>query len=428
MEEKLAHQQSWRRWLVLLVVSLVMFGSYYVYDSVTPINDYIQKTMGIDNSRYGLLFTFYSIPNFLFLVVLAGVLLDKIGIRKAGVLFAGLCALGTLVTALAANKSLAWMLVGRLIFGFGSESAILVVNKVIAKWFKGRELGFAFGLNITVCRLGTFAALNSAAQIANWHSDWTWSLWVATAVMFISFLLFIVYMGMDRELERVRGGPAEAEKFIVRDVLKFGPSFWFVAMLCVTFYSAIFPFQAHAVRLLQMKWGLTAARSGFYTSILITASMIFTPLFGLMVDKIGRRGTVMIIGSLFLIPAHLGLGLTRVHPAFSFALMGLAFSLVPAAMWPAVPVLIKEQYLGTAYGLIGWIQNIGLSVFPWLAGRLVDFAMKRGMTGGAEYTYMEIMFASLGIVGLVFALLLKWADRKYKTGLELPSKETVKAA
>jgi MFS family permease len=426
MDNKPENQKSWMRWLVLLVISLVMFGSYYVYDCVSPINDYIQKSMGIGNSQYGLLYTFYSIPNLLFLVVFAGVLLDKIGIRRAGVLFAGLCALGSLITAFAADKSLAWMLVGRLIFGFGSESVILVVNKVIAKWFKGKELGFAFGLNITICRFGTFLALNSSAQIRNWLGDWTYSIWAGAAIMLISFLCFIIYIGMDRERDKLTG-PKPEEKFIVKDVLRFGPSFWYVAMLCVTFYSAIFPFQAHAPRFLQMKWGMTAARSGFYTSILIFASMVCTPLFGLMVDKIGRRGSIMILGSILLIPAHLLFGYTRIHPAIPFAFMGLAFSLVPAAMWPSVPVLIKDQYLGTAYGLIGWIQNIGLSVFPWFAGKLVDFAGRKGMTGGAEYTYMEIMFSCLGIAGLLFSFLLLRADRIGKTGLELPSKDTVKA-
>ncbi|MCK4236059.1 MAG: MFS transporter, partial [Candidatus Krumholzibacteria bacterium] len=405
-------QKRWWRWLVLLVVSLVLFGSYYVYDAVSPINDYIQKSMNIDNSRYGLLFTFYSVPNLLFLVVLAGVLLDRIGIRKAGIFFAALCVIGSLITSLGAGKSFTWMLIGRMVYGFGSEAVILVVNKVIAKWFKGKELGFAFGLNITVCRLGTIAALNSSAQIMGWLGSWQWSIWVGTIVMFISFLFFMIYFVMDRTRERETAGGGEEEKFVVRDVLRFGPSFWFVSILCVTFYSAIFPFTAHAPRFLQMKFGLSAATGGAYTSLVMMGSMVFTPLFGLLVDRKGRRGTIMILGSLLIVPAHLVLGLTMMHPAVPFTLLGISFSLVPAAMWPAVPILIRERYLGTAYGLIGWIQNIGLAAFPWLAGRLVDFS-------GGDYTYMQIMFASLGFVGLLFSLLLLRADRTRGTGLEL---------
>jgi MFS family permease len=419
MSAEIAGEKPWWRWIVLFIVSMLLFGSYYIYDAVTPINDFIQQSMGIGNSQYGLLFTFYSLPNLLFLVVFAGVLLDKIGIRKAGILFAGLCVLGSLITSVAAGSSLTWMLVGRLIYGFGSEAAILVVNKVIAKWFKGKELGFAFGLNITICRLGTVAALNSAAQITGWLGDWRWSVWAGTIVMFITFLLFMVYIAMDRSRELREAGGGEEEKFIVRDILKFGPAFWFISLLCVTFYSAMFPFLAHAPRLLQMKFGMTPAQGGFYASVASASTMLFTPLFGLLVDKRGRRGLLMILGSLLLFPAHLLLGLTGVHPIVPFILMGMAFSLVPAALWPAVPILVRDCYLGTAYGLIGWVQNIGLAAFPWLAGKLVD-------RSGGDYTSMQVMFASLGFVGLVFSLLLLRADRIHRTGLELPSAEAAK--
>jgi MFS family permease len=416
MSAELEGQKPWWRWIVLLIISLVLFGSYYVYDAVSPINDEIQRGMGIDNSKYGLLFSFYSIPNLFFLVVLAGVILDRIGIRKSGFVFGALCVLGSLITSIAAGRSFTWMLVGRMVYGFGSEAVILVVNKVIAKWFRGKELGFAFGLNITICRLGTILALNTSAQIMERFGAWQWSIWVGTIVMFLSFMLFMIYIVMDRTRERRTPGEGKEEKFIWRDILKFGPSFWFVSILCVTFYSAVFPFTAHAPRFMQMKFGLSPATGGAYTSLVMTASMIFTPLFGLFVDKKGKRGIIMILGSILIVPAHLVLGLTMMHPVFSFILLGISFSLVPAAMWPAVPILVRERYLGTAYGIIGWIQNAGLTLFPWLGGRLVDYA-------GGDYTYMQIMFASLGFVGLVFSIFLLRADRIHRTGLQLPSKE-----
>jgi MFS family permease len=406
------------RWVILGLISLILFGSYYVYDVFSPINEYIQDSMNIDNSRYGLLATFYSLPNLFFLVVVAGVILDRIGIRKAGIVFGVLCVAGSLITTLAAGRSFVWMLIGRMIFGFGSEAAILVVNKVIARWFRGKELGFAFGLNILICRLGTVAALNSSAQIMNRFGSWRWSVWAGTIVMFLSFLAFLVYLGVEKrtagEAEEISG---EEEKFNIREVLEFGPAFWFISILCVTFYSAMFPFLVHAPRLLQLEFGMSAARGGFYTSLATWATIFCTPLFGLFVDKRGMRGLVMITGSLLLFPAHLMLGLTGVHPAVPFLLMGISFSLVPAALWPAVPILIRERYLGTAYGLIGWIQNIGLALFPWIGGKLVDAA------GGNDYTYMQIMFASLGFVGLLFSFLLKAADRRRNLGLELPSSE-----
>ncbi len=416
-EAAVLEEKRWFRWLILLIISMLMFGSYYVYDAMSPINDYIQNEMQIDNQKFGLLATFYSLPNLLFLVVVAGFLLDRIGVKKAGTLYAFLILLGSLVTTIGAGRSFALMLVGRAIFGIGSEAAILVTNKVLARWFKGRELGFAFGLNITVMRLGSILALNSAAQIADTFGSWRYALWAGTAVTLVSFLLFLVYLMIDRNVDSAIEGGVE-EKITVGDIKKLGSAFWLISFLCVTFYSAVFPFTVHAPRFLQKKFGLSPAMGGQYTSYIMTASMIFTPILGLMVDKFGRRGRMMIVGSLLIIPAHLLLGLTEVHPAVGFILLGCAFSLVPAALWPAVPLLVREKFLGTAYGIIGWVQNIGLTIFPFLAGYIVD---QQGDNVVQGYTNMEWMFASLSIAGLVFAIMLLVVDRRHGTGLELPT-------
>jgi MFS family permease len=407
-------EKHWWRWLILLIVSLVMFGSYYIYDSLSPINDYIQKDMGLDNARFGLLFSFYALPNLLFLLVIAGFLLDRLGVRKAGTFYVFLILLGSLITSLGAGKSFLIMLIGRIVFGFGSEATLLVTNKVIARWFKGKELGFAYGLNITVMRLGTILALNTAAQVANATGTWRWSIWVGTIVMFVSFIFFLVYLLMDRDVDKKIEAGTE-EKIAVGDIWKLRSAFWFISLLCVTFYSAIFPFTNHSPRFLQMKFGLTAAKGGLYTSYVMMASMIFTPLLGLLVDKLGHRGKIMIFGSLLLIPAHLLLGLTYLHPVVSFIILGASFSLVPAALWPAVPILVKEKFLGTAFGIIAWIQMFGLFLFPWLAGKVVD-------ASGGNYTNMELMFASLGLAGLVFSILLLLSNRKHNLGLELPTR------
>jgi MFS family permease len=408
-------QKHWWRWAILLIVSLVMFGSYYIYDALSPINDFIQQDMGVDNARFGLLFSFYALPNLLFLLVVAGFLLDRLGIRKAGTFYVFLILIGSLITSLGAGKSFVIMLIGRMVFGFGSEATLLVSNKVISRWFKGKELGFAFGLNITVMRLGTILALNSSAQIADLTGTWRWSIWTSTIIMFVSFVMFLVYLAMDKDVDKLIKSGTE-EKIVVQDIWKMSPAFWYICFLCMTFYSAIFPFTNHAPRFLQTKFGLSAAMGGQYTSYIMAASMIFTPLLGLLVDKIGHRGKIMIIGSLLLVPAHLLLGLTFLHPAVSFIILGISFSLVPAALWPAVPILVKEKLLGTAFGLIAWIQMIGLFVFPWLAGKIVDLS-------GDDYTNMEVMFASLGFLGVLFSILLIRANKKQNHGLELPTKE-----
>jgi len=408
-------KKQWWRWLILLVVSLVMFGSYYIYDALSPINEFIQQDMGIDNAKFGLLYSFYSLPNLLFLLVVAGFLLDRFGIRKAGTFYVFLILLGSLITSVGAGKSFLVMLIGRMVYGFGSEATLLVTNKVIARWFKGKELGFAYGLNITVMRLGTILALNTAAQIADKTGGGRWSIWAGTIVMFVSFVLFLAYLMIDRDVDKkIKAGTEE--KVVVKDALKLSSAFWFISILCMTFYSAIFPFAAHGPRFPQMKFGLSAAKGGQYTSYIMTASMIFTPLLGLLVDRFGKRGRIMIMGSILIVPAHLLLGLTSLHPAVSFILLGVSFSLVPAALWPAIPILVKEKFLGTAFGIIAWIQMFGLFAFPVVAGKLVD-------ASGDDYTNMELMFASLGFVGLVFSILLLGASRKHKLGLELPTRE-----
>jgi len=402
------------RWWVLLLMGLAIFGSYYAYDAVSPIADFIIKGMKITRAEYGLLFSYYSLPNFI-MVLVGGILLDKIGIRKAGSLYSGLCALGVLLTAAGANFQV--MLWGRFIYGIGSESLIITMNKILSKWFRGKELAFAFGLNITVARLGTFAALNSAARIQEWSGSWRLALWVSAVLMFLSFAFFLVYVALDKVKEsffQEEKGKDE-EKFVFKDIYKFKPSFWYVSLLCMTFYSAIFPFTAFSTVFLQSKFGFSAVKGGFFTSLVITGTMAFTPLFGLFVDKAGRRATLMIIGSLMLIPIHLSLGLTYLNPVFAMIALGISFSLVPAAMWPSIPILVAEKRLGTAFGLMTLIQNIGLTVFPWVAGRITDLS-------GGDYTNTMVMFACLGGTGLLFSLLLKLADKKEGSGIELPSK------
>ncbi len=407
-------KKLWWRWLILLVLSLVMFGSYYIYDSLSPINDFIQQGMGIDNAKFGMLFSSYYIVNLLFVLLIAGFILDRFGIRKAGTIYVFLILLGSVITSLGAGKSFVVMLIGRMIFGVGSEATLLVTNKVIARWFKGKELGFAYGLNITVMRLGTVLAFNTSVQIADWTGTWRWSVWAGAIVMFVCFALFLVYLIIDKDVDKdIKSGVEE--KIVVKDVFKLSSAFWFISLLCVTFYSAVFPFTNHAPRFLQLKFGMSAAKGGQYTSYIMIASMIFTPLLGLLIDKFGRRGKIMLIGSLMLVPAHLLLGLTYLPPVISFLMLGIAFSFVPAALWPAIPILVKEKFLGSAFGIIAWIQMSGLTLFPWLAGKIVDWS-------GDKYTNMELMFASLGFLGLVFSVLLLRADRKQKLGLELPTK------
>jgi MFS family permease len=403
------------RWIVLLIMGIVIFGAYYAFDAISPIASYIINDLSISRAQYGLLFSYYSLPNFI-MVLFGGILLDRIGIRKAGNLFAALCALGVLLTA--AGPSFHIMLLGRFIFGLGGESLLITKTKILSKWFKGKELALGFALALSVARLGTIAAHNSSARIQALSDSWRLSIWISAIIMFISFALFLVYSGIDRaskEYFERRGIGEQTETFIFRDVFRFKRSYWFVSILSMTFYSAIFPFTAFSTIFLQTKFGFNAVKGGFYTSLIVIGSMFFTPLFGFLVDKFGKRATMMIIGSLLLVLAHSALGLTQIHPAIAMVLLGFSFSLVPAALWPTIPLLVEDKRLGTAFGLMTLLQNIGMAVIPWVAGRLTDIS-------GGDYKYAMVMFASLGFVGLIFSLLLKISEKKEDLAIELPTR------
>jgi len=397
----------------MVMMGFVIFGLYYAYDSVVPIANEIIKNMGITRAQYGLLFSYYSLPNFI-MVLLGGMLIDKIGIRRAGTLLAILSSSGVFLTA--AGPSFPLMLWGRLLYGIGAESLCIAELKILSKWFKGKELAFALGLNVTLVRLGNFASLNLSAPLHSWSGNWRTALWVAFAVIVLSMLTFLIYSRLDKAKEKFfERGKNEGEKIIFRNILSFKTSYWFVTILCVTIYSAVLPFVAFSNIFLQKEFDLTATQAGFFASIIFITTMTVTPLFGIIVDKIGKRATIMMIGSLIIVPAYLALGLTTLNPALSIVGIGIAFSLVPSALWSSIPIMVEQRLLGTAFGLIALIQNIGLTLFPWIAGRVTDIS--RG-----DYTPTMLMFASLGFISLAFSFFLKRSEKKNPTGIELPSK------
>ena len=411
------------RFTILFFVSFITYGSYFAYDSIGAIAPMIIEAMHIGREQIGMMYSFYSWPNIV-MVFFGGFLIDRIGTRKASILFSSLVFLGALIVA--AAKSFPLMLAGRVLFGIGSESMIVAQSSILAKWFKGKELAFAFGVALTISRLGTLFSFNTESAIAHYFNDWRMALWAAAFFCFVSVLFNLVYIVLDWRGEKVLNLQEEEveEKIRFRDVKNFPASFWYISLLCVTFYSAIFPFTAFSTDFFHEKWGLpltTAQTGGIFsqifdqishmfataggvTSIIIFASMILAPFLGRMVDKIGRRATLMIIGSLMMVPCYLVMGFTDVYPAIPMVVLGLAFSLVPAAMWPAVPLIVKKEHTGTAFGLMTMIQNFGLATFPWIVGKLRDMTH--------DYRVGMVVFASLGFLGLIFAILLKRADAR----------------
>ncbi len=409
------------RWTVLVFISLAMFGNYYVYDSISPLADVLKQQLRFSDANIGLLNAIYSIPN-VFMVLIGGFIIDRIGTKKSTFFFAVLCLLGAIITAW--TGTLEVMAAGRLVFGLGAESLIVAVTTAIAKWFRGKELSFAFGVNLTIARFGSFAALNSPSWAASYYENWQLPLLISVAFGVACIVGAVVYWILEGRAERMYqlGETGKTDKVLLSDVFKFSKSYWFIVALCVTFYSAIFPFQTFAVKFFIEAHGATRELGGFLSSMLTLFAMIFTPLFGYMVDRVGKRSLFMMFGSSLLVPVYLMMAYTDLSLYIPMAMMGIAFSLVPAVMWPSVAYLVTQSKLGTAYGLMTMIQNIGLAGFNLAVGWANDFS-------GASPQHPEgyalgmWIFSTLGLFGLLFAFLL----RRSETGPAAHGLETITA-
>ncbi|MGE5437531.1 MAG: MFS transporter [Syntrophothermus sp.] len=419
------------RWIVLVFISLAMMGNYYIYDSISPLADLLVKQLKFSDSDIGLLNAIYSIPNII-MVLVGGIIIDRIGSRKSVLIFTIIIMLGSIITA--ATGSLFFMATGRLIFGLGAESMIVAITTIIARWFKGKELSFAFGLNLTLARLGSFLALNSPSWGKSLYSYWQSPLFVTVAAGVFAVICIIVYFVVDKVSAAKYNLPAEgkADEINTKQFFSFGASFWFITALCVVFYSAMFPFQTFAIKFFQDAHGTTREVGGALSSLLTLAAMFFTPLFGLLADKIGKRSYLMMLGSLAIIPVYLimaykidlasplgitgalniNIGFADIHASipyyliFPMSIMGFAFSLVPAVMWPSVALIVNQEKLGTAYGLMTMVQNIGLAGFNLLIGWSNDHS-GASATNPSGYNMGMWIFSILGFLGLFFAIMLK---------------------
>ncbi len=444
---KSLNESPYARWGILLLVGLILSVNYYFYDAFSTLKDLLMREFKFTNTQYGLFVSFYSIPNtFLLMAVIGGMILDKLGIRRTGFMFVFFMALGAMLAAYGASTAygnggpgysfmasfwpdyspeLKMMLLGRFFYGLGAETSIVVVSKILVKWFKGKDLALAFGLKVGFGRLGTFAALQISPVLAREGEALDTAVWFAGTLVCLGLLAFIVYMlfdlRIDREVKQEKSLLSEDEKFSMRDVLGIvsNRAYIWILLLCVTFYSAVFPFVAYAPDFFLNKFHITAVQSGRITSLLPLGTMFFTPLFGFLVDRKGRAASAMIIGSLTLLIVHLIFALTPLKPYVFMVLLGIAFSLVPAAMWPSMVKLVRDKEIGTAYGLMYSVQNLGLWGFPILAGMILDHA-NPGNPEVLNYTPTILMFAGLGLMGLFFGLMLKWEDKKHYFGIELP--------
>ena len=410
------------RWMVLIFVSLAMFGNYYVYDCIAPVADLLAKQLGFSDSNIGLLQAIYSIPNVV-MVLIGGYVVDRIGTRKAIFIFGTLCFIGSVVTVLSGR--LAVMASGRLIFGLGAESLIVAVTTAVAKWFRGKELSFAFGINLMIARAGSWLAQNSPTWASfaytNWRSPLLISVGFGAFCVVGALIYWIMESYAERSFELKQQG--STDKVVFSDIYKFGLSYWYIVALCIVFYSAIFPFETFAIKFFIEAHGTSRELGGFLVSILTAFTMFGTPAFGLLVDKMGKRALLMMLGSMLLIPVYLIMAYTHISLYVPMAMMGVAFSLIPAVMWPSVAYIVDQSKLGTAYGLMTMIQNIGLAGFNLLVGWANDHGHASAQNP-AGYNLGMWIFSILGFLGVFFAFLL----RQRETGPQGHGLETITTA
>ena len=445
---------AFARWTVLVLVASMMFFAYMFVDILSPLASVLNDTLGWDQGIFGTYASAEYILCVFGFLIFAGIILDKMGVRFTGLLSAGLMVLGASIKYIGISdwfdaNNIVWLnswwtampgsakmaAFGFMIFGCGCEMAGTTVSKILAKWFKGKEMALAMGLEMAIARIGVFAAMAFSPAISqhfavNGNPSVVASLLFAALLLVVGLLNFFVFTIMDTKFDKQLVAIGEStdmkdpeDEFHVSDLGKIFSSkmFWIIALLCVLYYSAIFPFQRFATNFLEETLAISNAEaSGLFKWFPILA-MVLTPFLGMFIDYKGKGASMMMVGAIIMVICHsifafvLPIYPSKVLALCTILVLGVSFSLVPASMWPSVPKIIDEKILGSAYCLIFWVQNIGLCLVPMLIGTL------RVSTNG--YVVPMIVFASFGVLAFLLSLALKVEDKKKGYGLELPNKK-----
>lgn len=434
------------RWGALAIVAFTMMAAYYVNDVMAPLKNMLESDLAWTSTEFGFFTGAYSFLNvFLLMLIWGGLILDRFGIRFTGKLAAILMVVGTgleyyAITVLAGDESLIFgyktgvfvASAGYSIFGVGAEVAGITVSKIIAKWFRGKEMATAMGVQVALARIGSQAAYSVAIPLARNFSIDT-PLLIGFVLLVGGLIAFFAFSVMDKKLDKQVEASTEdggEDKFSFKDVkhILTNPGFWLIALLCVLFYSCVFPFQKFASELMVGKYGIDENVAGSIVGLPALGALILTPVFGGLVDKRGKAASIMMLGAAMLICVHFIYAIPSIDNwLIAIGLMiilGIAFSLVPSAMWPSVAKIFPVNQLGTAYALIFFIQNIGLWGIPTLIGWVLDTYCVVGTSGNAneyDYTIPMCIFTGLAILSLFVAFLLKVVDKKKGYGLELPN-------
>ena len=441
--------KAWARWTVLAIVSFTMMAGYVVAKEMSPLQFMLEKAtqdggVGWTSGEFGIFAGSRGFFNvFLLMLFVGGIILDKMGVRFTGILscvlmLTGAAAVYGVITYTSPDpiwnvpllgtikRQVALASLGFAFFGIGYEMCGITVSKVVVRWFSGKEMALAMGLQVAMARLGTALALNFSLPIAlNWGLPKP--LLIGVFCVGVGLIAYLYYCTMDRRLDKEQGKQdttqGDDEKFHFSDMkitIK-NPGFWLITLLCLFYYSALYPFLDFATKLMISKYGVEASLAGAIPSILPYTSIVLTPLFGAWFDNKGRGATMMVIGSVLLTITLFVFAMPLNSSWIAVTLMcvlGIAFSLLPAALWPAVPKIVPMKQLGTSYSIIYYIQNIGLMLIPVLIGKVLE----RNTVGEqVDYTLSLIIFGVIGVCAIVTATLLLWMDRKRHYGLESPN-------
>ncbi|RUO29283.1 MFS transporter [Aliidiomarina sedimenti] len=437
MQNSLPAPSPLYRWAILLCVSLAMFGNYYVYDSLWPVVDLLRQDPGFSYGQIGMLSSAYNIAALLVLLA-GGYFIDRFGTKKAITLFACICLGAAVLTVVSSRFEI--ILAGRFLLGIGAEPLIVAATTVLAKWFKGKELSFAFGINLSISRLGSASADWSTSFASPLYINWQDPLWLATAIAGLSVTAALLYWVLEHRAEsRYQVGEPQAadERIELKNLYKFSASYWYIVALCVVFYATVFPFRSFAIDYFQQAHGITRETAGLLSSLLPVAAIILTPLFGLWVDRVGHRALFMAVGSLVMLPLFLAVTYLPAGPDIFlwipfigsadvpltlFAvifLLGAVFSLIPAVMWPSVAYIVDQRRLGSAFALMTLCQQLGWAVVPLIVGALNDRFLA-GAENPSGYAPGMWFYTGLAATGLWFAYKL-WHSERGLNGHDLES-------
>lgn len=439
------------RWAAMLIVAFTMMAAYYVNDVMAPLKSMLEGELHWTSGEFGFFTGAYSFLNvFLLMLIWGGLILDKFGVRFTGILAASLMVCGTVAeyvaittyggtseTVMGYKLDVFLASAGYSVFGVGAEVAGITVTKIIAKWFKGKEMALAMGTQVALARIGSQMAYAVAIPIAkSYHLDTP--LFIGMILLIGGLVAFIAFSFMDRKLDKQISATTETsaeDKFSFKDVASVvkNPGFWLIALLCVLFYSCVFPFQKFATELMVLKYGVNEDLAGTVAGLPALGALFLTPIFGGMIDRRGKAASIMMLGSGMLIFVHLMYSMPFVNSSIIavvlMIILGIAFSLVPSAMWPSVAKIFPVKQLGTAYALIFFIQNIGLFSVPVFIGVVLDKFCVVGNENGTvmyDYTLPMCIFTGIATISLVVAIMLKRADKKYGYGLEKANLEKKK--